>query len=240
MCNLKYAFFCLVLWPVILLRGQEINYCECNSMLDSLIEPKLFGDLYQPQKNGVGSQYYIKEWLNGDIYLTNGNIIKNNNLRYNGFLDRLMWITPISYQQVKLDKEQIKGFCLNDKYGTKYNYEKILIKDEFSPDSFPVYGEVLYKNRISLVAYRKVALAGYNVVPGGSYYEDVYKLSNSYLFKLENGKTLGFKRFRKRDISKLFPDKTELIVNKFRELKQRQFRTEADLIRVTKALNDFL
>jgi hypothetical protein len=54
---------------------------------------------------------------------------------------------------------------------------------------------------------------------------------------LENGKTIGFRRYKKRDIIMLFPDKKQKIIAKLRELKLRHFRTEADLINITKALN---
>jgi hypothetical protein len=239
MCNLKYIFFLIAFWPVIIMQGQETY--SCDAMLDSLIEPKLTGDLFQPPNPGSleGSQFFIEDWLNGDVYLTNKNIVRNKVLKYNGFLDRLICLTPVNYQQVNLDKDQIEGFCLNDKSGVTYCFKKIPIKDDLSPDSLSVFAEVLSQSRISLFAYRKVINKGYEVTSNG-HYSDIYKAQPLYLFGFENGKTIGFKRCNKHDVMMLFPDKKEVIMAKLKELKLPHFLTEADLIQVTKVLNEIL
>jgi hypothetical protein len=90
-----------------------------------------------------------------------------------------------------------------------------------------------------LFVYRKIVFTGYDVT-STDYYRDIYQLSTLYLFKLENGKTIGFRRYKKRDVIMLFPDKKEMIIAKLRELKQHHFRTEADLINITRALNEVL
>lgn len=240
MNKLNFVFLCLSCLPAVLLKGQGITRYDCDSVLISITEPKLFGDLYQQKNIGIGSQYYIEDWLNGDVYLSNKCVVKNQYLRYNGFLDRLMWFTPGTHQQVKLDKEQIEGFCLNSRTGKDYCYEKIIIKEELIFDSVAVFAEVLYKSDISLYAYRKIDIVGYHVVSRGSKYMDIYKLENTYFLKLENGKTLGFKKFGKHNIYKLFPDKKALISSRFKKSKLRHIWTEDDLILAAQDLNEIL
>lgn len=239
MCNLKYVFLSIVFLPGIIVQGQEIT--SCDAVLDPLNEPKLIGDFYQPPlpMSTVGSQFLFDDWQNGDVYLSNKNIVRNKDLKFNAYLDRLIWLTPINHQQVKLDKDYIEGFCLKSKSGEPRCFKKIPVKYDLAIDSVSVFGEVLYQNRISLFAYRKVVIVGYEVALT-DYYRDIYELSTLYLFKLENGKTIGFRRYKKRDIITLFPDKKEMIIAKLRELKQHRFRTEADLINITKALNEIL
>jgi hypothetical protein len=239
MCKLKYIFFAIAFWPVFIVQGQKPT--SCDAVLNSLIEPNLTGDSYQSPLplSSIGSQFFIEDWLNGDIYLSNKNIVRNMNLRYNAYLDMLIWLTPLNYEQVKLDKAPIEGFCLNGKSGATHCFIKIPIKYDLSFDSLVVFGEVLYQSRISLFAYRRVDFAGYDI-NSTDYYIETYKLSTLYLFRLENGKTIGFRRYKKRDVVKLFPDKKEMIIAKLRELKQHHFRTEADLINITKALNEAL
>jgi hypothetical protein len=239
MYNLKCVFISIVFWPLIIAQGQETT--SCDAMIDPLTEPKLIGDLYQPPlpMSSVGSEFYIDDWLNGDIYLSNNNIVRDKALKYNGYRDLLIWLTPVNHEQVKLDKDHIEGFCLNGKSGVKQCFKKIPIKYDLASDSVSVFAEVLYQNRISLFAYRKVTFEGYDVT-STDYYRDIYMLRTLYLFKLENGKTIGFRRYKKRDIIVLFPDKKQKIIAKLRELKLRHFRTEADLINITKALNEVL
>jgi hypothetical protein len=239
MCNLKYVFLAIVFLPVMIVQGQETT--SCDAVLDQLNESKLIGDYYQAPlpMSSVGSQFLIDDWLNGDIYLSNKSIVRNKTIKYNAYHDRLIWHTPIGHQQVKLDKDYIEGFCLKGKSGETRCFKKIPVKYDLAFDSVTVFGEELYQNRISLFAYRKVVISGYEVALT-DYYRDVYELSTLYLFKLENGKTIGFKRYKKKDIITLFPDKKEMIIAKLKELKQHRFRTEADLINITKVLNEVL
>jgi len=239
MCNLKYVFLSIVFLPVIILQGQETT--SCDAVLDQLNEPDLIGDFYQPPlpMSTVGSQFLYENWLDGDIFLSNKNIVKKKIIKYNAYHDIVIWLTPLNHQQVKLDNDYIDGFCLNDKSGVTHCFRKIPVKYDMSFDSITVFGEVLHESRISLFAYRKVVITGYEV-DLTDYYRDIYDLTTLYLFKLENGKTIGFRSYRKRDIITLFPDKKEMILAKLREIKQHRFRTEADLIKITKALNEVL
>ncbi len=239
MCNIKCSFLSIVLWPAIWVQAQGTY--SFDAVLDSLTEPKLFGDLYKSPlpKSSVGSQFFIDDWLYGDIYLSNNNIVKNKVLKYNAYLDMLIWNPLIDYQEVKLDKDQIEAFSLHGQSGESYYFQKIPVKPDLASDSVVVFGEVLYLNRISLFAYRKVVVADHEVGVT-DYYRDVYKVNTLYIFRLENGKTLGFRRHKKRDILTLFPGKKEMIIAKLRELKQHRFRTEADLINITKVLNEVL
>ncbi len=240
MRNLKYVFFLMTCWPVVFIKGQSGLACNCGEILDSLMEPNLYGDIYQQVDIGIGSQYFTEEWLKGEVYLTNKTTVGGKYLRYNQYLDRLLWLIPASNQQVLLDKEQIEGFCLNNKPGHKYCFQKIPVKVDMMPDSLLVFGEILYQNKISLYAFRKVILTGYELVNTGSYGKNIYTVNTTYFLKLKNGRTVGFKKYRKHDIIHLFPDKKELIVTKFKEMKQHHFRTETDLLNIAKVLNEVL
>jgi hypothetical protein len=237
---LKYVLFLIVCWPVVFIQGQSTIACTCDTILDSLMESQLAGDLYLQLDRGVGSQYFTDEWLKGEVYLSNKTVVRNKYLKYNQYLDKLMWLTPANHQQIMLDKEPIEGFCISNNFGNKYYFQKIPIKVDMSPDSLLVFGEVLYQNKISLYAYRKVILTGYEVASTGSYYKNIYTVNTIYFFMLENGRTIGFKKYRKHNIIQLFPDKKDQIVAKLKELKQRHFRNEADLKNITKVLNEVL
>jgi hypothetical protein len=223
-------------------NAQDLNSCNCDTLLTKITEPKLIGDLFQQQQIGVGSQYYIGDWLKGDVLLDNNYVVKNKNLRYNAFFDRLIWLTPESFQQVKLDPGLVQGFSLTTKLGSTISFKKIKIKDEvrITSDSVFIYAQVLLESNVSLFAHRKIEITGNEIAQGGTHFLDVYTLKNIYYFKFSNGKTIGFKRFRKHDIIKMFPDKKEIIKGKLKEAGQHRFNTEADLVNVTRVLSDIL
>jgi hypothetical protein len=217
-------------------QAQETKLCNCDNQTESITEPKLIGELFSPKKSIIGSQNFIDEWLDGVVLLSNNITVKNKLLRYNGFIDRVIWLVPGCLQQVKLDKESVDGFCLNaNDTDQPLCFKKIKIKEELTADSVIVYAQELYNNRLSLYAYRKVEFSGREIT-NGKYYTDKFSKVNIYFFKLGN-KTTGFKRFKKRDILKLFPGKKEQINNQFSTYKQRRFKSEQDLVRIAELLN---
>lgn len=221
--------------------GQHGTICNCDSLYLDNIEPRLIGDAYFYGKIGKGSLYFTDDWLSGDVVLSSNVVVKNKKLRYNGFIDRLIWLVPDVYQQVKLDKESVGAFTLYDKQlEVKHEFRKICIKELLIADSTKVYAKLLYKNKVSLYAYYKVELAGTEMESGNSHFVDVYAKKTVYYFMFDNGQTLGFKRFKKRDIINLFPGKKEQILKNFRKYGQRRFKTEADLIKITEVLNGVL
>jgi len=150
----------------------------------------------------------------------------------------LIWITD-NYQQVKLDKESVDGFCLNEKYTNRsYCFEKIRIREELSADSALVYAQLLYKGNLSLYAYRKVVHTGATESQDRHYIIDEFEKKPGYYFKFADNHTAGFKRISKKNILKIFPGKKEEITDLFRSARQRQFKTEEDLIQVAALLNE--
>ncbi len=237
---LLYILITAAIFPAEVMYAQESKSCLCNATLDSIMEPVLTGDLYQTWDKGIGSQYYTDEWLLGDVYLTNKTVVKDKYLRFNQYYNKLMWLTPINHQQVMLDKEQMEGFCLKPTSGLRFCFQKIPVKPDLSPDSLLVFGQILYKDSISLFIHRKVERSGYEVMNSSSSFKNVYNVNVTYYFMMENGRTIGFKKCRKRHILELFPDHRGLILAKLKELKQRHFRSVTDLQNITQVLNEVL
>jgi hypothetical protein len=218
-------------------NGQETALCRCDSLYGEIVEPKLTGDLFLEQKTGTVSPFYIDDWLDGTIQLSNDGTVKNKNLKYNGHIDRVIWQT-MNLQQVKLDKESVEAFTLYDKVQhLSYVFQKITIKEELAADSINVYAQLLYKNNISLYAYRKVVLTRTNEEQKNRYITEVYEKRTFYYIKFPDNKTSGFRRISKRNILKLFPEKKDQVINLLSAAKQHKFKTEEDLIQVAELLN---
>lgn len=218
-------------------NGQENASCKCDSLYGEITEPRLIGDLFLNREKGSVIQYFIYDWLDGNVFLSNNMTVKNKLLRYNGYFDRLIWLTR-NFQQVKLDKESVDGFSLNDKVtGKSYSFGKIKIKEALSTDSAIVYAQLLYLNNLSLYAYRKVILTGIEEDKGNHTITDEFEKRTFYYFKSGNNTLKGFRHINKKNILKIFPDRKEQIANLLRTEKQRRYKTEEDLIRVTELLN---
>jgi hypothetical protein len=221
--------------------AQSNNSFCCDSTINKLTETKLPGELFQIVKVGQGSQFFTDEWLVGDVYLTNNSTVHNIRLKYNGFLDELIWLESNSFSQIKLDKDLLTGFSLKDPTrNSVYNFSKVKIKKDF--DSTLIFSQLLYSGKISLMAYRRV-VKGVPITVNEydrSYYKDVYQNSFVFYFLMPNGKTVGFKSINKKNLFALFPERAEQIKKALKEKRQRRFKTENDLIKVTEILNSVL
>lgn len=240
MHSLKYLLILNMMISVSFVQGQGMESKVCDAILDSIMQPNLTGDLYTTTDKGIGSQYFIEQWLPGDVYLSNNILVKNHYLRFNQYYNKVMWLTPTSHQQVILDKEQVEGFCLYTNYGQQHLFWKIPVKPDLAFDTSFVYAEVLYKDSISLFILRKVERSGYEVLKTGAYSRDIYNVNTTYYFRMENGKTIGFKKYRRRAVVALFPDKKKEILAKLKELKQINAHNESEIQIITRALNEVL
>jgi hypothetical protein len=235
---LKTSFTFLFCWIMGTTFGQNPASCYCDSLLGKIMEPRLTGDLYiKPIPSGV-SQFFIDDWLIGTILLTGDLTISNQYFKYNGYVDHVIWMNE-DFQQIKLDSDPIRSFCLADKYtpGINYCFEKIRITEEPASDSVMVFAQVLYKNLLSLYVQRKVILTGTEERKSDRFIIDSYEKRNIYFLRSGKQITRGFRKINKTSILKTFPERKEDIAKLFRSDRQYRLRTEEDLIRFTAWLN---
>jgi hypothetical protein len=220
------------------IAAQDNKPCGCNDELS--FEPKLVGHVFiLPQ--GLNSKTFISELpFASDVYLVQNEKVTNVNLTYNGYLDELIWQEPNKLKMVQLDKELITGFRVY-KFNSDTNvlFEQIHIKKIFLTDSAHVFAQLLLQNKVSLFAYHTIYISEVEKLTYKEkiFYKNIFKPKTIYFFKLSNNKTIGFEKFRKKHLYALFPDKKEAMSQKFKEFKQRRFRTEDDLVQITKILN---
>jgi hypothetical protein len=90
------------------LSGQSNYSRNCTDKINS--GPYLSGELFIPAEPLEVITYFNSDWLLGDIYLANGEIVRNKYIKYNKLLDELFWLEPASNKIIKLDKEGILQF----------------------------------------------------------------------------------------------------------------------------------
>jgi len=221
--------------------SQDVKLGNCLDEYSNSIEPELKGQVYKGLAGLLGDEFFNPSYLKGDIFLSNGQIAYGQYLRYNGRIDELLLLRPETSHQILLDKYFIQGFCLKKTDSSvQIFFDKISVIKELGADSSQIFAQVLYRNKLSLYAFRRFLNNQHILVrlnSGEEVLQNSYAASFIYYFKLPNGQTIGFKSLKGRDLYKLFPGNKELIKKFFKEKHQRRFNTEEDLIRITKLLN---
>ena len=236
-----FLVFCLLLLPS-LNRAQDTLHCILPNEYNEVFGAKLKGQVYTGMAGLIGDEFFNENYVKGDVFLENGEVANNQLLRYNGRVDGVLLFPEPSMggTEILLDKYFVKGFCLKNINGnSNICFTKIKIANEFSSDSSQVYGQVLYRNKLSLYSYRRYAFI--EEVQGYSGNEQIafkkYGPSFIYYFQLPNGNTIGFKKFKKRNLYALFPGKKKTLRKLFRDNHMRRFRDEQDLVKVSEILN---
>jgi hypothetical protein len=223
--------------------AQDNNFCACEDSIRTLFEPKLTGEVYQPVIMR-GMEFYHINYGDGTIILESGDTIFHYQIRYNGRLDALLYLVPNTVHEIQLDKFAIKEFYFNeDQNRQREFFRKIQVKNDFFSDSVEVFSQLLYEDRLSLFAFRQYVSIHDQLVAVTNDREiakPLYVPSFIYYFQLPNHKTVGFKKFKRKDLYELFPERKEAMKQLFRENHQRRFKKESDLVRITEILNKMI
>jgi hypothetical protein len=199
--------------------------------------PKLTGEVYIQEIKSSVSPCFINYWCPGKVFLENGGEVQCKNLKYDSYLDRLIWLND-NLLQVKLDKETIKGFCLDDKVTGRHTFIKISPSNRSSSNQF-IFSEELFVNKLGLFAFRKAELIRTDELRKRQNVFEEFEKQTVYYFQLPDQKQLTFSHIRKKSILDLFPDKRSEIQKALTAHGIHRIVTEADLIRVA-ALIDSL
>ena len=239
---MKYLMVICLLVFVMEAYGQDNKPCPCNNELTESFETRLKGQVYHRLPGMIGTEFYTPTFVKGDIFLENGDIAVDQQIRYNGRIDGLLLLPQFS-REILLDNYFIKGFCLKDfKEIPKICFNKIKVIKEFSNDSIQVFAQMLYQNKLSLYAFRRYVYQGdvIEYVLNKHVSRKSFGPSFVYYFQLSNHKTIGFKKFKRKNLYALFPERKEAMKKLFRENHQRKFNNESDLVRITEILNSIM
>jgi hypothetical protein len=220
--------------------AQDNNSCACEDSIRSLFESKLTGEVYQPMILR-GMEFYHINYGDGTIILENGDTIFHHQIRYNGRMDALLYLVPNTVHEIQLDKFAIKEFDFNENQNYQREvFRKIRVKNDFFSDTAEVFSQLLYEDSLSLYVFRQYVSKRDQLVAVTNDREiskPLYVPSFIYYFQLRNRKTIGFKKFKRKDLFDLFPEHKETMKKLFRENRQRKFKSESDLVQITKILN---
>lgn len=227
---------------MLLLTGNSILYSQKSFsdqlILDSIFEPKLTGEAFIAKVGMIGRQFFNDEWAESDIKLTTGEKVSNKLLKYNGYLDEVVWLMPEFFKQVKLDKFAIDEFVFKNYFGKSIRFKRINIKQMFISDSTDIFAEVAIESNLSLYIFRKIRIEGTVTKDskGANYSFDQLESAPVYYLKLRNNNFSTLQRLNRRALLHLFPEQKTAIRKLLRQNFQR-LKTESDLVEVVNLLN---
>jgi len=139
---------------------SQTSNCIGSSDADyqARLQAGLIGFEYMnPVKDYSGTQYF-SNWTIGEVFLDDGDSIRDISLRYDQYLDQLLWLRKTDYRTGILCKKGITGFKLfNPIYANDILGSFIRTAIHLPGlDSASAYVQVLTTGNISLYAYRNV------------------------------------------------------------------------------------
>jgi hypothetical protein len=185
----------------------------------------LTGELFTPTIKPDPATYFNPEWLAADLYLSNGEIVRNKLLKYNGLLDELLWQEPKSGNIIKLDKEPIVKFhFLNLNGDTTIYFRKINIKRNALSDSGEVFAEAIYDKGISLYILHTFNIKGTEIVRsnGTTFERTIYEKIPVYILMFTKGKIFITRSLGRRSLYAVFPENKDRIKDYLKVNNSRQ------------------
>ncbi|HUX57901.1 MAG TPA: hypothetical protein VMV77_13065 [Bacteroidales bacterium] len=228
---------------LLLITTQELssqnNSC-CSYDNNIIYEPALPGELFLPGFSVDATTYFNNEWLAGDIYLSNGEIVKDKLLKYNGLLDVLLWKESKSNSIIKLDKEAVESFhFLNFKGDSTIYFRRIKIKRDIITDSTEYFGQIIYDEIISIFVIHTFNLTGTELVRinGIPYQKDIYNEVPYYCFRFANNKIFVTKSLNKQSLYSFSPLNKNIIKDYLKEDRIGKLIENSKLIRLAQFLS---
>jgi|WetSurMetagenome_2_1015567.scaffolds.fasta_scaffold241257_1 hypothetical protein len=204
-----------------------------------VFEPQLCGEVYTIPKGFSGNQYFNKEWLVGDIVLNSGDTASNKLLKYNGFLDELIWLDSANNRQVKLEKHFIGEFSLKMPGDRVFKFKRIQERQLITGDPADIFVEVLSENAASLYVQRIIATRGVTTkyIEGKDYSLDYLEPQPKYFLVLPDGQTAVFRWINKRAFLRILPGSYVKTVKSILRERNLPLRNEKQLAEIVKRLH---
>jgi hypothetical protein len=153
-------YLVLLMFVVFLPENIHAQQVDCNCSSDEEFQLTLLNGLIGIEYNnpvaGYEGEQFLQDWAYGEIKLRTGEVIKNVILRYDRFMDQLLWLRMKDYRKGILNKKEISEFRL---YRQDPYPEALFVKKRIRLpylDSTDIFVQELVRGKIELFAYRNV------------------------------------------------------------------------------------
>jgi hypothetical protein len=229
---------------VIVIQNVHCQVSDCCGYKNSIAsDASLPGSLYTSAGAINNSTWFNKEWLLSDVYLSNGEVVRNKLLKYSGLPDELFWRQPESNTIVRVDKSAVYRFhFINNQGDTSIYFERLKVKHDISIDSSEIFGEEIFRGKISLYVWHTFLIERSEVsAKSGVFYQnDTYTEVPVYFFRFMDNKTVGAKSLKRKSIAAMFPDKKEQINRYYKQHKPWKTPSKGELGSLTQFLGSIV
>jgi hypothetical protein len=141
----------------------------------------LMGFEYRNSANRYKGNQYFNDWAKGDVNLENGEVISNIFIRYDQYMDEVLWLRETDFRTGVLPRGDISGFIIyNERKEPLAEFMRRKIKQPYRADSSETFLQVLVKGKFELFAYRKVMQAANDFTLRDDTHYLVFSNGNSY------------------------------------------------------------
>lgn len=218
------------------LHGQ--TECCSNSTDKTNYERELSGELFTQTLDSI--TWFNKDWISGDIFLSDGEVLRNKQIKYNGFLDEIFWKEPKSGKTIKLDKKAILKFhFLNFNGDTSVYFRRSTVKRDILTDSSQVFVQEIYIGKLSLFVFHNIYIERREIVAKNNvlFEKEIYLEKPVYFLRIANKRTITLKSLTCKTLSVLLPDKKEQIKKFFKQARKVRIKIYPHMIMLMKFLN---
>lgn len=233
----NYIYISLLL--ICISTNAQISIVTKVPEVDSIFSPKLTGELFYEKKDYIGDQFFNKDWADGDILLSTGEMIYGKYLKYNGLLDELIWLNSTNFGTFKLDKSSIAEFWLKKIAGADIHFKQINVSKTGNIKPQNIFAEIKVEGNFSFYIQRKISITGTensykNEVLG--IFQDIDATPNYYI-KLPTNQYLMLTKLRRRAFLKLFPEKKKGIAKIIRT-NNLDVSVESEFVKLIELMNN--
>jgi hypothetical protein len=235
---MKHILFLAFLWIGLSFHAQIVNAETTASKADTFFLPRLTGEVYFREPEHIGEIFYNDKWTESTLLLSTGEEIGGEKIRYNGFLDAVIWLNMSSLSQYKLDKSYVNAFRFTNDSNLPIYFKRIDISDSTDREPKEIYVEVAVEDNISLYIQRRIIKCPDEIVEkeSGRYSIRVYESAPVYYIKLPTNRYLKMSKLRRKSFLNLFHRQKESVSDLIRK-NHINLRSERGLIEAIELMN---
>ncbi len=202
-------------------------------------EPRISGEVFISTMQADGSPYLHDDWVKGDLLLLDGSLVRGQDVRYNGYLDALIWRQPRSLQSVKVAKDMVRQFVLYPPGPDSLVFQNITLRPWYESESVNLFAQILYKGEISLVVHQRIRRTGETLESRGARIISRPRIEHDPVFYvlMPDNEARELRRHSRRSLSRLFPEQRTDVRAALRNEGVR-INSQEDLVRAIRVIDN--
>jgi hypothetical protein len=133
------------------------SQAPASDAYENALRNGLMGFEYRNSVERYKGNQYFGDWAKGDVNLENGDVISGIFLRYDMYMDEVLWLRETDFKTGVLPRGDILGFIIyNERKEPQAEFLRRNIKQPYKSDSSETFLQVLVKGKLELFAFRKV------------------------------------------------------------------------------------